>query len=150
MHYFGFIYANSNGQMVVYVWAVVNLSPICINVILSQLDRYELNKVDRRGRPPLPNAPPVTANMAYNTITSKPEYEAAYEDMDAGQVKEVDKWGRPPLPQDPPVTANMAYNTVGSEPEYEATYEVGQVNYPPQHTAATTQDSYVSMYEYVQ
>ena len=84
--------------------------------------------------------------MAYNAIGSKPEYEAAYEDMDAGQVKEVD---RPPLPQDPPVTANMACNTVGSEPEYEVTYAVGQVNYPPQHTAATTQDSYVSMYEYV-
>ena len=106
--------------------------------------RYELNK---SGRPPLPKEPPVTANVAYSTIGSEPEYEAAYEDTDASQVKEVDRWGRPPLPQDPPVTANMVYN-----PEYEAAYEdmdAGQVNYPPQHTAAATPGSYVPMYDYV-
>ena len=104
---------------------------------MSQLDRRELKK--------LPKGPPVTANVAYNTIGSEPEYEAVYEDMDAGQVKEGDRRSRPPLPQDPPVTPNMAYNMIGSMPEYEA----DQVNYPPQHTAATTRDSYVSMYEYV-
>ena len=105
-------------------------------MILSQPNRYELKKSRRL---PLPKDHPVTANMAYNTVSSKP-------DMAADQEKRVDRRGRLPLPTDPPVTANMAYNTEYYEAGYED-MDAGQVNYTPHHTAAETQGSYV--YDYV-
>ena len=71
--------------------------------------------MDKRGRAPLSTVnPPVTENIAYNAVESKPEYEATYELAENIAYNAVES-----NMATYEIAENIAYNAVESEPGYE-------------------------------